>query len=97
MITQNLELRGTRLIWRMLNEDFPEDVAKSFRGMRLCKDRKVKHLFFLVTSIFRKLRKIDFSLKSLSDMPYLHKPGKLREFEKLSKSQGKLKEICTFV
>ena len=25
-----------------------------------------------------------------------HKPGKLREFEKLSKSQGKLREIVTF-
>ena len=26
-----------------------------------------------------------------------HKPGKLREFEKLSESQGKLREIRTFV
>ena len=26
-----------------------------------------------------------------------HKPGKLREFEKLSKSQGKLREIRIFV
>ena len=25
------------------------------------------------------------------------KPGKFKEFEKLSKSQGKLREICVFV
>ena len=41
MIRQNWELRGTGLIWKMLNEDYAEEVVSQIRGMRLCKDRQV--------------------------------------------------------
>lgn len=41
LIRQNWELRGTGLIWKMLNEDFAENVVSEIRGMRLCKDRQV--------------------------------------------------------
>ena len=41
LIRQNWELRGTGLIWKMLNENYAEEVVSEVRGMRLCKDRQV--------------------------------------------------------
>ena len=41
LIRQNWELRGTGLIWKMLNENYAEEIVSKIRGMRLCKDRQV--------------------------------------------------------
>ena len=45
LIRQNWALRGTGLIWKMLNEDNDETVTGQIRGMRLCKDKLVRISF----------------------------------------------------
>eukprot|EP00795_Rhopilema_esculentum_P008057 gene8057-13972_t len=39
LIRQNWQLRGTGLIWKMLNDDFSSKDVDQIRGMKLCKDK----------------------------------------------------------
>ena len=42
LIRQNWQLRGTGLIWKMLNDDFSSKDVDQIRGMKLCKDKLVR-------------------------------------------------------